>query len=244
MKNIKLAMPSLKDARNRTKLISQTIRFKISDEYKDLGKDKTYYIFTYGCQGNEADSEIMSGILESIGYKLSSDPMNSDIVILNTCAIRENAEQRIWGVLGQLKGRKREKPNMLIGICGCMPQEENATNKILESYSFIDIVFGTHNRHHLPKLIKEAYLSKSKVVEVLSTEGNIVEDLPKVRELKHKAWVNIMFGCDEVCTYCIVPYTRGKERSRAKEDIIKEVEDLVKNGYKEVTLLGQNVNAY
>lgn len=244
MKNIKLAMPSLKDAKLRRKIDIETIRYKMDDKYSNLGKGKTYYVFTYGCQGNEADSEVMSGILEQMGYTLSNDPMNSDVVLLNTCAIRENAEQRIWGVLGQLKGRKREKPDMLIGICGCMPQEENATNKLLESYSFVDIVFGTHNREHLPELIYEAYQSKSKVVEVLSTEGIIVEDAPKVRLSKHKAWVNIMFGCDEFCTYCIVPYTRGRERSRAKDDIIAEVKDLVARGYKEVTLLGQNVNAY
>ena len=186
----------------------------------------------------------MAGILEQVGYKLSDDPMNSDVVLLNTCAIRENAEQRIWGVLGQLKGRKREKPDMIVGICGCMPQEENATNKILESYDFIDLVFGTHNREHLPELIYQAYLTKAKVVEVLSNEGTILEDTPKIRASHHKAWVNIMYGCDEFCTYCIVPYTRGRERSRSKEDIINEVKELVELGYKEVTLLGQNVNAY
>ena len=244
MKNIKIAMPSLKDAKLRRNINIPVIRYKLEDKYNNLGLGKTYYVFTYGCQGNEADSEVMSGILEGLGYVKSLDPMNSDLVLLNTCAIRENAEQRIWGVLGQLKGRKRENPNMIIGICGCMPQEENATNKILESYDFIDIVFGTHNRHHLPELIYKVFETRSKVVEVLSNEGSILEDAPKVRESKHKAWVNIMYGCDEFCTYCIVPYTRGRERSRAKEDIIKEVEQLVKDGYKEVTLLGQNVNAY
>ena len=244
MKNIKLAMPSLKDAKLRRNINIPVIRYKLEQEYANLGLGKTYYVFTYGCQGNEADSEVMSGILEGLGYTKSSDPMNSDLVLLNTCAIRENAEQRIWGVLGQLKGRKRENPSMIIGICGCMPQEENATNKILESYDFIDMVFGTHNRHHLPQLINKVYETRSKVVEVLSNEGSILEDAPKVRESNHKAWVNIMYGCDEFCTYCIVPYTRGRERSRAKEDIIKEVEELVKAGYKEVTLLGQNVNAY
>ncbi len=213
-----------------------TIRYALEEKYKNLGKDKTYYIFTYGCQGNEADSEVMAGILEEIGYTKSMDPMNSDLVILNTCAIRENAEQRIWGVLGQLKGRKRENPDMIVGIAGCMPQEENATNKILESYDFIDLVIGTHNKGHLPKLLFEAYMTKAKVVEVISSEGDILEDAPKIRESHHKAWVNIMYGCDEFCTYCIVPYTRGRERSRAKEDILKEVEELVK--------LGQNVNAY
>lgn len=244
MKNIKFAMPSLKDARMRKNKDIPTIRYQVENQYKGLGNNKSYYIFTYGCQGNEADSEVMAGILEEIGYTLSTDSMNSDLVILNTCAIRENAEQRIWGVLGQLKGRKRENPNMLVGIAGCMPQEENATNKILESYDFIDLVIGTHNKNHLPKLIYEAYMSKAKVVEVISSEGEILENAPKVRQSHHKAWVNIMYGCDEFCTYCIVPYTRGRERSRAKEDIIKEVEELVSLGYVEVTLLGQNVNAY
>ncbi|MDE6656144.1 MAG: tRNA (N6-isopentenyl adenosine(37)-C2)-methylthiotransferase MiaB [Anaeroplasmataceae bacterium] len=244
MKNIKLAMPSLKDARMRKNKAISTVRYTLENKYKNLGINKTYSIFTYGCQGNEADSEVMAGILEEIGYVKSDDPMNADLVILNTCAIRENAEQRIWGVLGQLKGRKREHPDMLIGIAGCMPQEENATNKILESYNFIDLVIGTHNKNHLPKLLYEAYMSKAKVVEVISSEGEILEDAPKVRESHHKAWVNIMYGCDEFCTYCIVPYTRGRERSRAKEDIIKEVEELVSLGYVEITLLGQNVNAY
>ena len=244
MKNIKFAMPSLKDARMRKSKIVPTIRYTVEEKYKTLGLNKSYAIFTYGCQGNEADSEVMAGILEEIGYEKSSDPMNADLVILNTCAIRENAEQRIWGVLGQLKGKKRENPDMLIGIAGCMPQEENTTNKILESYGFIDLVIGTHNKNHLPKLLFEAYMTKAKVVEVISSEGEILEDAPKVRESHHKAWVNIMYGCDEFCTYCIVPYTRGKERSRAKEDILKEVEELVSLGYKEITLLGQNVNAY
>ncbi len=237
-------MPSLKDARMRKNKNIPTIRYTVETQYQSIGKGKTYAIFTYGCQGNEADSEVMAGILEQIGYTKSTDKMNADVVILNTCAIRENAEQRIWGVLGQLKGKKRENPDMIIGISGCMPQEENATNKILESYDFIDIVFGTHNKQNLPKLIYEAYMTKSKVVEVISSEGDILEDAPKIRESHHKAWVNIMYGCDEFCTYCIVPYTRGRERSRSKEDIIEEVKELVSLGYSEVTLLGQNVNAY
>lgn len=244
MKNIKLAMPSLKEARMRRNKKIPIVRYCLDEKYKNIGMGKTYYIFTYGCQGNEADSEVMAGILEEIGYQKSQEPMNSDLVILNTCAIRENAEQRIWGVLGQLKGRKRENPDMLIGIAGCMPQEETTTNKILESYNFIDLVIGTHNKNHLPQLIYEAYMTKAKVVEVLSSEGEILEDAPKIRESHHKAWVNIMYGCDEFCTYCIVPYTRGRERSRAKEDIIKEVNELVSKGYVEITLLGQNVNAY
>lgn len=244
MKNIKLAMPSLKDARMRKSKSIPTIHYSLEEQYKNLGKGKDYGIFTYGCQGNEADSEVMAGILEQMGYTKALDSMNADVVILNTCAIRENAELRIWGVLGQLKGRKRNNPDMIIAIAGCMPQEENATNKILESYRHIDLVIGTHNKHNLPKLLYQAYQTKAKVVEVLSSEGSLLEDAPKIRDSHHKAWVNIMFGCDEFCTYCIVPYTRGKERSRAKEDIIAEVEELVRLGYSEVTLLGQNVNAY
>lgn len=244
MNKIKLSMPNLGDARKRLKKDTKTYSYVLDDEYKNLGEGKTYYIFTYGCQGNEADSEVIAGILENLGYTLSTDPYKSDLVILNTCAIRENAENRIWGVLGNLKGAKQVKRDMLVGICGCMPQEENATNKLIESYPFVDLIFGTHNIYDLPKLLKEIYDTKAKVIEVISKEGDIYEGAPKHREFKHKAWVNIMFGCDEFCTYCIVPYTRGKERSRAKEDIINEVKDLVSKGYKEVTLLGQNVNAY
>lgn len=244
MKSIKIALPDLKQARNRRKEETQTIDFEMKDEYKKLGEGKTYHIFTYGCQGNEADSEVISGILESMGFVASEEPMKSDVVILNTCAIRANAENRIWGVLGQLKGAKRDKKDMTIGICGCMPQEENATEKFLTTYPHVDIIFGTHNINDLPELIYKKYETSKKVVEVLSQQGSILEHAPKIRVSKHKAWVNIMYGCDEFCTYCIVPYTRGKERSRAKEDIIKEVETLVSEGYKEVTLLGQNVNAY
>lgn len=244
MKKIKLSVPNLAEARNRKREETKRIAYKLAEEYKNIGKGKTYHVFTYGCQGNEADSEVMCGILEQLGYTLSTEEYAADVVILNTCAIRENAENRIWGVLGLLKGVKRENPNMLIGISGCMPQEEKSVAKILESYPQIDLVFGTHNIANLPKLLFEAYMSKSKVIEVLSTQGNILEDAPKVRLSKHKAWVNIMYGCDEFCTYCIVPYTRGKERSRDKEDIINEVKSLVAEGYKEITLLGQNVNAY
>ncbi len=244
MKSIKIALPDLKQARNRRKEETQTIEFDMKDEYKTIGEGKTYHIFTYGCQGNEADSEVISGILENMGFTPSEEPMKSDVVILNTCAIRANAENRIWGVLGQLKGAKRDKKDMTIGICGCMPQEENATEKFLTTYPHVDIIFGTHNINDLPELIYKKYETSKKIVEVLSQQGSILEHAPKIRVSKHKAWVNIMYGCDEFCTYCIVPYTRGKERSRAKEDIIKEVETLVSEGYKEVTLLGQNVNAY
>lgn len=244
MKRLKHALPDLKEARNRKREETTRNAFTLAEAYDGIGAGKTYSVVTYGCQGNEADSEVISGILERLGYTHSEDTYKADVVILNTCAIRENAENRIWGVLGLLKGVKNEKKDMIIGICGCMPQEENASNKLMETYPFVDLIFGTHNIGNLPKLIDECIEKKSKVIEVISTQGGILEGAPKVRLSQHKAWVNIMYGCDEFCTYCIVPYTRGKERSRDKEDIINEVNDLVKQGYKEITLLGQNVNAY
>lgn len=244
MKRLKHALPDLKEARNRKREETRRNAFTLAEAYDGIGKGKNYSVVTYGCQGNEADSEVISGILERLGYTHSEDTYKADVVILNTCAIRENAENRIWGVLGLLKGVKNEKKDMIIGICGCMPQEENASNKLMETYPFVDLIFGTHNIGNLPKLIDECIEKKSKVIEVISTQGGILEGAPKVRLSQHKAWVNIMYGCDEFCTYCIVPYTRGKERSRDKEDIINEVNDLVKQGYKEITLLGQNVNAY
>lgn len=244
MKRLKHALPDLKEARNRNREETRRNAFTLAEAYDGIGAGKTYSVVTYGCQGNEADSEVISGILERLGYTHSEDTYKADVVILNTCAIRENAENRIWGVLGLLKGVKNEKKDMIIGICGCMPQEENASNKLMETYPFVDLIFGTHNIGNLPKLIDECIEKKSKVIEVISTQGGILEGAPKVRLSQHKAWVNIMYGCDEFCTYCIVPYTRGKERSRDKEDIINEVNDLVKQGYKEITLLGQNVNAY
>lgn len=244
MKRLKHALPDLKEARNRKREETRRNAFTLAEAYDGIGAGKTYSVVTYGCQGNEADSEVISGILERLGYTHSEDTYKADVVILNTCAIRENAENRIWGVLGLLKGVKNEKKDMIIGICGCMPQEENASNKLMETYPFVDLIFGTHNIGNLPKLIDECIEKKSKVIEVISTQGGILEGAPKVRLSQHKAWVNIMYGCDEFCTYCIVPYTRGKERSRDKEDIINEVNDLVKQAYKEITLLGQNVNAY
>ena len=243
-KNIILNKPDLRKARKRLTKEIETIIYEENPKYKDLGKGKTYHILTYGCQGNEADSEVMAGIFEQLGYTYNEDASTSDVVLLNTCAIRENAENRIWGVLGNLKEPKRNNKDMSIGICGCMPQEEHVVDRLLEKYREIDLVFGTHNIYRLPDFLYEISTKRGRVVEVLSFEGSIVENLPKIRANEHKAWINIMYGCDEFCTYCIVPYTRGKERSRHKDDIISEVKCLVKQGYKEITLLGQNVNAY
>ena len=236
--------PSLNMARKRLNKNTQIINYNLDEKYQGLGLNKTYHILTYGCQGNEADSEVMSGILEQLGYKYLDDVTKADVVIINTCAIREHAENRIWSVLGNLKHPKQNNKKMVIGICGCMPQEENVVDRLLLKYPEIDLIFGTHNFYKLPEFLYQYYRHHDRVVEVLSYEGSIIECLPKVRASKYKAWVNIMYGCDEFCTYCIVPYTRGKERSRDKEDIINEVKELVKNGYKEITLLGQNVNAY
>lgn len=235
--------PNLQQARKRKQGEVEQINFELNQNAK-IGYLKKYKIDTYGCQGNEADSEIMAGILELMGFTHTDIEEEADLIILNTCAIRENAENRIWGELGRLKAYKRRNPNLILALAGCMPQEEYVVEKVLRTYQHVDIVFGTHNIYKLPDYIETAMFSKERVVEVFSEEGNIVENLPKVRTFKHKAWVNIMFGCDEFCTYCIVPYTRGTERSRSKEEILKEVEELKEQGYQEVTLLGQNVNAY
>ncbi len=236
--------PDLKEARKRTKKMIEQVDFDLATSYQHIGLHKTYLIQTYGCQGNEADSETMAGILELMGFTPAKSEEESDVIIINTCAIRENAENRVWGELGRLKAYKRENPDLILALAGCMPQEENVVQRVLKKYQHVDLVFGTHNIHKLPDYLQTAMFGKERVVEVFSKEGEIVENLPKTRQYKHKAWVNIMFGCDEFCTYCIVPYTRGKERSRSKEDILEEVKELVLSGYQEITLLGQNVNAY
>ena len=209
-----------------------------------MGAGRKFYIRTYGCQMNEHDTEVMAGIFTNLGYEPTDTVEDANVILLNTCAIRENAENKVFGELGHLKPLKQRNPDILIGVCGCMSQEESVVNKILKTYDQVDMIFGTHNIHRLPNILHEAYLSKEMVIEVWSKEGDIIENLPKVRHGNIKAWVNIMYGCDKFCTYCIVPYTRGKERSRRPEDIIQEVRHLASQGYQEITLLGQNVNAY
>ncbi|MEH7388648.1 tRNA (N6-isopentenyl adenosine(37)-C2)-methylthiotransferase MiaB, partial [Bacillus sp. JJ1521] len=237
--------PSLKDAKKRGKeQVNYLKEFSIPEDMKNFGKGKRFLIRTYGCQMNEHDTEVMAGIFMEMGYEPTENTQDADIILLNTCAIRENAENKVFGEIGHLKPLKLENPNLLIGVCGCMSQEESVVNKILEKHQFIDMIFGTHNIHRLPHIVKEAMFSKEMVVEVWSKEGDIIENLPKVRKGNIKGWVNIMYGCDKFCTYCIVPYTRGKERSRRPEDIIEEVRHLARQGYQEITLLGQNVNAY
>ncbi|MEW9034112.1 MAG: tRNA (N6-isopentenyl adenosine(37)-C2)-methylthiotransferase MiaB, partial [Planifilum fimeticola] len=208
------------------------------------GRGKHYLIKTYGCQMNVHDSETIAGILQSMGYSPTDREEAADVILLNTCAVRENAEDKVFGELGRLKPLKVERPGLILGVCGCMSQEEAVIRRILQQHQYVDLIFGTHNIHRLPHLLKEALFSKEMVVEVWSKEGDIVENLPKARQDGLKAWVNIMYGCDKFCTYCIVPYTRGKERSRRPEDVLAEVRELARKGYREVTLLGQNVNAY
>ena len=236
--------PRLDEAKKRTKNLVKVRKYKIDDDYKELGLGKTYYIKTYGCQMNVHDSENIKAILEEMSFKETLDMEKADLILLNTCAIRENAHNKVFGMIGRLKHMKENRPNIITGVCGCMAQEEVVVNEILDKYSFLDLVFGTHNIHELPEILNKAMHNKKIEVEVYSCEGDIIEDIPVKRDSKYKAFVNIMYGCDKFCTYCIVPYTRGKQRSRRFGDIIREVESLKDAGYKEVTLLGQNVNAY
>ncbi|MCZ2258750.1 tRNA (N6-isopentenyl adenosine(37)-C2)-methylthiotransferase MiaB [Sporosarcina sp. G11-34] len=237
--------PSLKDARKRgQEEIKYHDDFKIDERFIGMGKGRKFLIRTYGCQMNEHDTEVMAGIFMGLGYEPTDTVEDANIILLNTCAIRENAENKVFGELGHLKPLKQRNPDVLIGVCGCMSQEESVVNKILKTYDQVDMIFGTHNIHRLPHILHEAYMSKEMVIEVWSNEGDIIENLPKVRHGNIKAWVNIMYGCDKFCTYCIVPYTRGKERSRRPADIIQEIRQLAAQGYQEITLLGQNVNAY
>ena len=237
--------PSLKEAAERkNQIIINKDGLEVPSEMKEVGRNKKYFIRTYGCQGNEADSEVIAGILEFLGYSKADVVEEADVILLNTCAVRENAEEKVFGEIGALKKLKVINPDLVFGICGCMAQQEHIVDKILKSYPQVDLIFGTHNINRLPLLLKDALLNKEKVVEVFSNKSEIYENLPVVRSNKLKAWVNIMYGCDKFCTYCIVPYTRGKERSRLMEDILNEVRDLKQQGFKEITLLGQNVNAY
>lgn len=236
--------PNLRQAAKRGKEDVKIIDFEMPLKIENIGKAKKFLIDTFGCQMNVHDSEVISGILSRLGYTATDKERDADVIILNTCAIRENAENKVFGELGRLKAYKQKNPDLILGVCGCMSQEERVVNKLLKKYQHVDLIFGTHNIHRLPEYLYDAYMNKERVIEVWSQEGDIVEHLPVERDGNIKAWVNITYGCDEFCTYCIVPYTRGKERSRDPEAILAEIEKLVDAGYKEVTLLGQNVNSY
>ena len=239
-----MLMPHLDEAKKRTKNKVLVRKFEIDDKFKKIGVGKTYYVKTYGCQMNVHDSENIKAILEEMGFKENDNMEKSDLILLNTCAIRENAHNKVFGMIGRLKHLKEDRPDIITGVCGCMAQEEVVVDEILNKFKFLDFVFGTHNIDELPNILYEAMHKNKTFIDVKSIEGDIVEDIPVKRDSKYKAWVNIMYGCDKFCTYCIVPYTRGKQRSRRLKDIINEVKSLKDKGYKEVTLLGQNVNAY
>ena len=219
-------------------------RFTLGEDLIGLGVSRKYYLRTYGCQANVRDGETIAGIMEMMNFTPTDSTEEADVLIFNTCAIRQAAEDRVFGEIGSLKSVKARHPGQVICLCGCMAQEEAVVNKIIASYPQVDLVFGTHNIWRLPQLLAEVINNGKRTIEVLSTEGNLIEEMPVRRSSSSKGYVHIMYGCDKFCTYCIVPYTRGRERSRRPSDILEEVRQLKDAGMKEVILLGQNVNAY
>lgn len=211
---------------------------------KEEIKELKYYIETWGCQMNEEDSEKLSGMLKSVGYTKTESIEEAGIIIYNTCCVRENAENKVFGNLGELKHLKKKNPDLIIAVCGCMMQQEGMADKILKKFPHVNIIFGTHNAYKFPEYLNRVKTEGVQVKEIFNKESEIVEGLPIDRESDVKAFVTIMYGCNNFCTYCVVPYVRGRERSRKSEDIINEIKDLVSKGYKEITLLGQNVNSY
>ena len=236
-----MKLPNLNEARHRTD--KEVNYIYLDDNYPKDYVGKKYFIRTYGCQMNVHDSEEIAYRLESLGFVKTDNIEESDIVILNTCAIRENAHDKLYGFLGRCKHIKEKiNKDLIIGICGCMTQEENVIEELSKHHRYVDLVFGTHNIHELQEMIINHKGKQD--IEVYSIEGDVYENVGYKRDSKIKAWVNIQYGCDKFCTYCIVPYTRGKQRSRRSKDILKEVQCLKEQGYMEITLLGQNVNAY
>ncbi|WP_407716608.1 hypothetical protein [Malacoplasma iowae] len=225
----KYFLPNIKNARKRieeSKIVRDS--FNIPENLVNYGVGKKFHIKTFGCQSNVRDSETLMGILEMIGYTHTDSINDADLVLLNTCAVREHAEQKVFADIGVLDKIKKTNPNFIFGMCGCMAQEESIVNKILKSNSNIDFIFGTHNIHRVLNILEQVIFEKNLIIEVWSKEGDIIENLPSFRNSNIKAFVNVMYGCDKFCTYCIVPFTRGKIRSRSKEDILDEVKSLIK----------------
>lgn len=229
------------DELNRQKQFSQKVGSVI---YARYDKRPKACVITYGCQQNVADSEKIKGMLDLMGYDFTENRLEAKLIIFNTCAVREHAEDRVFGNVGALKSYKRENPDVVIALCGCMMQQKHIADKIKQSYPFVDLVFGTHVIHCLPELLYRALTGRKRVFEIPDMDGAIAEGVPVKRDNDAKAWLPIMYGCNNFCTYCIVPYVRGRERSRSEQDIINEFRELVQQGYKEITLLGQNVNSY
>ena len=239
-----IILPDHKEERKRPQGEVKTLTFTIKPEEEHIGLNKKFLLRTFGCQGNIADSEKLRGIFKALDFTETDKPEEADLILFNTCAIRKNAEDRVFGEIGRYKPFKETNKNLKLAVCGCMSQEEGVVSEIRQKHPQVDLIFGTHNIQNLPSYLYTIFHDHKKVIEVYSEAGDVVEGVPVVRESDKKAWVDIMHGCDEFCTYCIVPYTRGRERSREPEAIIKEVESLVKQGYIEVNLLGQNVNSY
>ena len=247
MKTKIINSPDMIKARDRSKGSTTFIMGKSEhlNELKALAKGKKYYIHTYGCQANVRDEETMRGILEYVGYERTEDISLADVAIINTCAVRENAEDKVYGEIGNLKKYRRINRDLVLGICGCMVEQPEILQVLLDKFPEVNLYFGTHEIYRLVDLIYEVKKTQNRVVAIESKKGEVIEEeLPPVRNNQYKAFVNIIYGCDKFCTYCIVPYTRGKERSRHFIDIMNEVRDLKRLGYKEITFLGQNVNAY
>ena len=222
------------------------VQLNYIEKIKNINKERNlnYYILTMGCSLNENDSEKISGMLEKMNYKRTQDVETADVIVFNTCCIRENAEDKLFGKLGEVKKVKQNNKDTIIAIGGCMMQESHIVDKLKKSYPYVDIIFGTHTLHKLPEDIYNVLIGKTKINDVINIDGEIYEGIPIKRENDIKAYVTIMYGCNNFCSYCIVPYVRGRERSRKPEEIIKEINELAKEGYKEITLLGQNVNSY
>lgn len=217
----------------------------VSEIVKAKYKDKPLaMVVTYGCQQNVSDSERIKGMLFEMGFEFTEDPEAADLIIFNTCAVREHAEDRVFGNVGALKHYKRRNPNKIIGICGCMAQQDIVKERIKKSYPYVDLLFGTHVQYRLPEFLYKLFTSSERVFETSTDMGEVVEDVPVKRDGTFKGWLPIMYGCNNFCTYCIVPYVRGRERSRDYTEILKEARQMISNGFKDITLLGQNVNSY
>ncbi len=240
-----ISLPDLTKARNRQD--GASIKYDeavYSEALKQFANGRKYLVKTFGCQGNVRDEEIISGYLEKAGFTKTSDEKEANLVIINTCAVRENAEDKVYGEIGKFKGNTKADKNFILGVCGCMMQEEKKAESLIKTYPFIKLIFGTHNIADLPSMLDRIISSGHGLVDVISYPGDVIENLPSIRLDPYKAFVNISYGCDKFCTYCIVPYTRGRERSRPLQSILDECRKLVEDGYQEITLLGQNVNSY
>ncbi len=241
-----LSLPNMKQARSREKK-SEILKadLKVPSAVASYGKGRRYLIKTFGCQGNVRDEEVLGGYFELAGMSKAESDEEADVVIINTCAVRENAEEKVYGEIGKYKAKHYKDPeHFILGVCGCMMQEEGVAEKIMKSYPYVNLIFGTHNIQDILKLLDAHLRRKKDFVSIVSGEGNVFENLPSTRLDNIKAYVNISYGCDKFCTYCIVPYTRGRERSRPLNEIVEECKKLVDEGFREITLLGENVNSY